>query len=221
MEYTLSKLLAVNGLSLVLVVGFLFAARTLNWGRRTEIALGVLAVAGWCYMQYWYLTRPDFKPTDDYPLHVCDFSAAFAAFSLLFSWRWLRTLLYFTAPFAVMAFITPTTEAYPNETAFWLFWIGHACILGLMAYMVWIRSYRPTTRDYRLAVVVGSAYVLAMFGCDWAFDWNYAYVGKTGPPFFLGGWPWHGLVIYAIMNLVFTLLWLAGRRGAPRTQAPA
>ena len=213
MEYTLTKLLAVNAVSFALVAAFLVAARQLKWGRRTEIALGIIAVAGWCYMQYWYVTRPDFKPTDDYPLHVCDFSAAFAALSLLLAWRPMKTLLYFTAPFAVMAFITPTTEAYPNETAFWLFWIGHACILGLMAYIVWIRGYRPARRDFQFAILVGTIYFLAMFGCNWAFDFNYAYVGKKGPPFPLGGWPWHGLVIYIIMLLVFLFLWKVGSRG--------
>jgi len=212
MEYTLTKLLAVNAVSLTLVGGFLFAARRFGFGRKIEVAVGFLGLLGWLYMQYWFWNRPDFDPSNHYPLHVCDFTSGLAVLSMLWPARWLRALIYFFAPSAILAFVTPTGTADLNDFAFWLFWGGHIAIVGMFAYEIFIRGFRPTKRDYLFAAGFAAVYFVTMFFLDWQLGWNYAYVGKEGPPFPMGGWPWHAPLMFLLANVLLLLLWLGGRR---------
>lgn len=211
MEYTLPKLLAVNVISFMLITAFVVAAKRLRFGRRTEVAMGLLGLVSWLCMQWWSWHRPDFDPTNHYPLHVCDVSSGLAVLAMLWPARGLRSLVYFVAPSAILAFIIPTGTADPGDVAFWVFWGSHIMILGMFAYEVWFRGFRPTKRDLRFAAGIACIYFVCIFLLDWQLGWNYAYVGKEGPPFPMGGWPWHAVVMYALANLTIWLLWVVGR----------
>lgn len=211
MNYSPEKLIMVNLASGALVGTFLYLAKRLGVDRRLEIGLGAIGLVGWVYMQWWYWTRTDFDPANHYPLHVCDFTSGLAVLSMLWPARWLRTLIYFLAPSAILAFLTPTGTADLGDLAFWLFWGGHIAIIGMFAYEVLIRGFRPKRRDYLFAVGFATVYFVAMFLLDWRQGWNYAYVGEEGPPFPLGGWPWHAPVMFALANIFFYILWLLGR----------
>lgn len=212
MEYTLAKLLTVNAVSAALITGFLIAAKRLKFGRRIEIAVGAFGLLGWLYMQWWFWNRPDFDPSNHYPLHVCDFSSGLVVLAMIWPARALRSLIYFLAPSALLAFILPTGTADLGDLAFWLFWAGHIAIIGMFPYEVWVRGFRPAKRDYLFAVGFATIYFIIMFVLGWQMEWNYAYVGKKGPPFHMGGWPWHAPIMFALVNVAFYLLYIAGRQ---------
>lgn len=218
MAYSLGQLALVNAVSAGIIGASLWAVHRFGRSRNAEWRLGVFGLVAWAILQVWYWTRPDFDPAKHHPLHACDISSLVTGFALLLPpghWqRRARTLVYFLAPFGFLAFVIPTGPV-PElaNPEFWMFWGYHIWIVLGFGIVVWIADYRPSRPDYLFVVGFAMVYFAVMWALGWRLGWNYGYLGPEGPPFFLGGWPWHAPVMLVIANIALFGLWRLGDRG--------
>lgn len=183
---------------------------------RIERTLGWAMLGVWLVSEGWWLWPSRFDAAHTLPLQVCDITSLLAALVLLAPRSWAGVLLYFWGiGMSLQALITPDLNRKPDSIWFWLFWISHAGTIGIALYVVAVRGYRPTWRDYRFAVAAGLVYLVVVFTVDVLFDFNYGYVGNARPGRpsvidFLGPWPGRvGLVaiLVAMAMAVLMLPW--------------
>lgn len=184
----------------------------------TAVAAAILLLRAGVFL--WNLLPPRLSLARSLPLHICDLAAICSAFALLSSRRWLASIAYFWGlALSLQGLLQPDLDAGPGALAFWLFWLHHALIVGAAFYVVFVRGFRPTLGDLRLAIGAGLAYVVVVFVVDLLLDVNYGYLGRDLPSQptildWLGPWPWRVLAMVALGAAVMVLLWLPWRRAA-------
>ncbi len=162
---------------------------------------------------YW-LAPGNFEVELSLPLHVCDVMAWIGPIALLTQRRALRALTYFWGlGLSSQAFLTPVLEEGPETFRFWLFWLGHAQIIGCAVYDLVALRYRPTGRDFLIVTIAGVVYIGAMLAINLPFGLNYGYVGRTTPEAptlveALGPWPWRIGVMWLIGEAFMLAMWL-------------
>jgi hypothetical integral membrane protein (TIGR02206 family) len=196
--------------------------------RRFGRALGFTGLVIWIAAQLYGFMPGVFTWEHSLPLHVCDMAALTGCIVMLQREPapWLRSVLYFAGiGLCTQAFITPTLREGPGDPQFWCFWSGHFTILGFALYDLAVRRWRPTWRDWRIAVVISLAYALAIFALNIAFGWNYGFVGEASEPGTLieiiGPWPGRVLILVGLAFIAYVGLMLpwallareGGRRG--------
>jgi hypothetical integral membrane protein (TIGR02206 family) len=175
-------------------------------------SLAVGCFVAWVWVQAFGLLPWRYEAAKALPLHVCDLAGLVAPPMLWTGWRPLRTVCYFWGiGLSTQGFIQPDLQQGPNDPSFWAFWVGHVAVVGTALYDVAARGYRPTWRDYGVAVVTLAAYVAVVLPLDIVTGFNYGYVGrgKPGQPSvvdFLGPWPGRLLVISALAAAVLALM---------------
>jgi hypothetical integral membrane protein (TIGR02206 family) len=209
-RYTLVQLTLIDLVCLALVLGFMAISWRIRGRGSAQLFAWTMALSGFAsilYMDFWYLGIHEFDAAKSLPLFWCDLIGLLAPLALVARPRWMQTITYFFAPPVLIAFFTPVGAFRPDWLGFWFFWWSHSLIVGAWMYLVLIRVYRPTIRDLMIALMVGTAYVMIMLPVNWITGWNYGFIGKEGPPFFMGGWPWHVLAIQLLGMLLCVLLW--------------
>jgi len=155
------------------------------------------------------------------PLHICDLVMFFAPLALLLRWRRLRSLAYFWGlGLSSLSFIYPDLQFGPADFQFWVFWAGHATIVGTALYDITARGFRPNWKDWRFSAGAALVYVAIIFPIDAVFRLDYGYVGKglegrQSMANFLGPWPWRvGLMVVMGIGVMWLLLlpWVMGRK---------
>lgn len=181
---------------------------------RLRGALAAVALAGWVFMQVWYLLPVNRDWGESLPLHICDIAALVMPLVLFGGPRWMRTLLYFWAfAFTTHGFITPVVEPDPALTRWWLFWFNHSVVFGGAMYDMVVRGYRPSARDLLIAIALSTLYFAVILPVDIAMDWNYGFLGRTNPEAptlidVLGPWPLRLLWIAPLAATALVLVWL-------------
>ena len=172
----------------------------------------------------WWLRPANFNWQESLPLHMCDLAGIIAPVALLTRVRWPRTLLHFWGVGLCSQWVcTPVANAGPQKIEFWISFVLHASILGSAACDVIVRGYRPTWRDWRLAILAGVGYVLVVLPLDIMIGANYGYVGDTRPKAptivdHLGPWPLRILWVCLLGTATLTLVqaaWAVLRRIVP------
>lgn len=201
--------------------------RDTPWAAMLDRSLAVLAFVIFGVVNAWPLLPAHFDVSWSLPIHVCDVTTLCVPFALLTRWATPRALLYFWGlGLSSQGFITPDLQDGPARVGFWMFWLAHFSVVGGALYDVLARNYRPTWRDYRIALRIGLVYIVALLVLDVLLGVNYGYVGpaKPGQPTIvdaLGPWPWRVPVIVALAAGAMALLmvpWGIARRG--RAHAP-
>jgi hypothetical integral membrane protein (TIGR02206 family) len=187
---------------------------------RSAIIWSTILFQAWGFI--YYFLPANFNPKESLPLHICDVAAWIAPLALLTQNRLLRiTLYYWGIGLSTQAFFTPVVDEGPAHWKFWLFWIGHAQIIGIAIYDCAVLGFRPTWRTCITAIGITMLYVLALLlPINLAMGWNYAYVGNTLPekPTILdklGDWPLRVVYMVFIVSSVFavaTIAWPISRR---------
>jgi hypothetical integral membrane protein (TIGR02206 family) len=189
-----------------------------------ERAVGAAYLALWVGTFVWLLFPPRHDPGTTYPLQLCHLCGACAALVLLTAQRGLRAVLYFCGlGLCTQALATPALTEGPALYPFWFFWLTHGMIVGVAAYDLAARGFRPTARDFRVACVVAALYVAAVLPIDLYCGWNYGFVGRSTPGVpsvvdLLGPWPQRLLPIAAMAVAAMGLLlapWVLARRRVP------
>jgi len=189
--------------------------------RILDRTIGWMALAAACFVQIATLWPSRFDYQTALPLHICDLGMFMVPGALLLRWRWLRAMGYFWGlGLSSLSFIYPDLHFGPADFQFWVFWAGHAAIIGPALYDISARGFRPHWRDWWFAVKFSIVYVAIMFPIDAFLHLNYGYVGKmqAGPPSpldALGPWPWRVPIMFALAMVVMFLLllpWILTRR---------
>jgi hypothetical integral membrane protein (TIGR02206 family) len=196
--------------------------RSLGWIiLATQIAVAIL----WATPRYWDVTN-------SLPLQICDLAGFIAAAACLTEWRWTRVMLLFWGiGLSTQAFITPVVVKGIDTFDYWQFWINHTQIVGVAFYFVIVRGYRPTKRDWLIAIALTHLYVAFIIPLNLAIGANYGYVGRGNPrtptvidklealgP--IGQWPWRLFPMALMVTLMFTMLWQIVSRIPARSSTP-
>lgn len=193
------------------VVGRRLAPRA---GRRVERGLGLLGLAAAAAAYAWSVSVGGSGPGAWLRLHPCNLLAALAPLALLTHARWAARLVYFAGlSMTPQALFTPLVRVGPENPHFWEFWVLHGQVIWSAAWLLAVRRFRPTWRDWRLACIVGLGYGAVIFGLNLLLDTNFAYLNDVlpGQPTLLdhlGPWPYRVVVMMLIGLAVFTLLML-------------
>ena len=177
-----------------------------------ERAVGLAYLAAWLATYAWFVQSPLHDPLKTYPLQMCHLTAFAAALLLVTGWPPLRPIVYFWGfALCTQALITPSLTEGPALYPFWFFWTTHGLIVGVAAYDLCARGYRPNLRDYGIACAAAAAYVAAVLPLNLLLGANYGFVGPSRPEVpsivdFLGPWPERLAVIAAIVAAVMGLL---------------
>src|SRR5271155_1057025 len=103
--------------------------------RFMDLSIGWIGLAAACAVQFLCLRPSAFDYRSSLPLHVCDLMMLIAPAALLLRWRLLRALAYFWGlGLSSMSFIIPDLHFGPADLQFWVFWAGHATIVGTALY---------------------------------------------------------------------------------------
>jgi hypothetical integral membrane protein (TIGR02206 family) len=190
--------------------------------RRFRLAWGWFVALVALATNVYYITPGNWDIRESLPLHLCDLAIIVAAAAMLAHTRWLRILLYFWGiGLSTQAFITPTLQFGVAHPKFWIFWIGHTCIVGSAVYDIVVGGFRPTLRDLGAAILMTVGYLFAMLLVNSGIDrfWplpdepaNYGYVGRGVPknPTIinsLGPWPGRLVWLAGIVVADYLLLW--------------
>ncbi|QOV91455.1 YwaF family protein [Humisphaera borealis] len=152
------------------------------------------------------------------PIHICDLVGLAAPLAILTHHRvWRAMLFYWGIGLSTQALITPELQVGLGGFTFWVFWIPHGMIIMLAIYDLLVFRYRPTWRDYGIALITLMIYVAVVLPIDLWLDVNYGFVGKGTPGQvsvidFLGPWPQRlvklcvGVIVFlATLTLPFVL----------------
>jgi hypothetical integral membrane protein (TIGR02206 family) len=185
-----------------------------------DLTIGWMALAAACFVQIATLIPSRFDYQTSLPLHICDLGMFMVPGALLLRWRSLRAMAYFWGlGLSSLSFIYPDLHFGPADIQFWVFWAGHAAIIGPALYDVTARGFRPHWGDWLFAVKFSIVYVGLLLPIDANFHLNYGYIGKTqgpGSPIdHLGPWPWRVPLMFVLaMTIQFLMLlpWMLGRK---------
>jgi hypothetical integral membrane protein (TIGR02206 family) len=198
--------------------------------RKMDCLVGWLGLAVVGVVQLVTLWPSRFDHWTSLPLHICDIVMFAAPLALLLNWRPLRALAYFWGlGISSVSFILPDLSFGPGDFQFWVFWAGHAVIVGTALYDVTARGFRPRWRDWLFAAWGSIVYTLIIFPIDAYFHLDYGYIGLTyknrhSPVDALGPWPQRVPIMLglALVGMVLLLLpWVIRRRYVRNRISPA
>ena len=198
--------------------------------RLFDKTIGWFALAIACFVEAATLWPSRFDYRTSLPLYVCNLGMFMAPGALLLRWRSLQAMTYFWGlGLSSLSFIYPDLYFGPADFQFWVFWAGHAAIIGPAIYDISARGFRPHWRDWLLAVKVSIVYLAIIFPIDAIFHLNYGYVGESykgqrSPVDALGPWPWRVPVMFLAAVFVMLLLvlpWMMGRKRFTQGLTPA
>jgi hypothetical integral membrane protein (TIGR02206 family) len=181
---------------------------------RLEKLAGVANLLLWSGVNGWGMAPGQFDVARSLPLHICDITGLLASLVLLTNWRPFAVLLYFWGlGLSPQALLTPDLVQGPASIGFWLFWLSHSITIAIAVYLIGIRGFVPTWRDYLLAAAVSLGYFIVVFSLNAAFGFNYGYLGNSQPNQptlldFLGPWPQRTLYVAALAGIGMALLML-------------
>lgn len=113
--------------------------------RLLDKTIGWIALAAACFVQIACLWPSRFEYDTALPLHICDLMMFIAPGALLLRWRSLRAMTYFWGlGLSSLSFIYPDLHFGPADIQFWVFWAGHAAIIGPAIYDISTEVSAPT-----------------------------------------------------------------------------
>jgi hypothetical integral membrane protein (TIGR02206 family) len=211
------------------VTGALFIILFVVWGkvakgrnpaaeehvRWTWIALLVIVQGG---TQIWSNLPGRIELGRTVPLHICDLAPWIGILALMGRARWPRALAYFWGiGLSIWAFIFPILPASPWSLEYWLFWVGHAQIIGTAIYLIVVLEFRPRGADLWIAALATLGYAVVITPIDIWLAADYGYLGQSSAVAELGPWPVRIATLLLLETVIFVVLmtpwWLGGLIG--------
>lgn len=163
----------------------------------------------------WFFLPAHYDPSISWPLQMCDVVGWIAAIALATGHAWSRTILFFWGlALTTQAFISPTLTAGPASPRYWIFWGGHALIVGAALYDLLVLNYRPTWRGYAIASLSVLCYGSITLPVNVLWGFNYGFIGPSRPGNptvldLLGPWPVRIIWIVALLQTTMAVVLLA------------
>jgi len=177
---------------------------------RALVAVGCLLV--WIFNTSFFLMPSRFSWDQSLPLHLCNLANLVGAAAVWFGWRSFQAVLYFWSfALSIWALLTPSLLKGPGSVEFWTFWAYHVLIYVAITFVLVVDEFRPTWRDWRVAVSATLIYSSMIALIDRFTGWGYGFVGPGAPdqPTLLdvmGPYPLRLIWMGLIATLLFTLL---------------
>jgi hypothetical integral membrane protein (TIGR02206 family) len=133
--------------------------------------------------------------------------------------------LYFGLALSSLALVFPDLGGGPGSLEYWLFWSRHGVILASAVYLLVVRRFVPTWRDYAQWCAFGVVYVAVVALVNAELGTNYAFIADRTPQHTravdaFGAWPGRAAVMLALAWLqAAALTWLLSARPAQRRAA--
>ena len=154
---------------------------------------------------YWNLQQ-------NLPVHLCSISY-FLCIALLINYKqWLAECVYYWGlAGGIHALLTPEFTVGMDGYNFYAYFINHAGMLLVVAYMILHLNFRPRPKSwiwmfgYTQVVAVGVGIVNYIVGA------NYMYLSakpEVENPFLMGEWPYYIIVLEAVAVLHFWVFYL-------------
>nr|HET7858352.1 TIGR02206 family membrane protein [Caldimonas sp.] len=149
------------------------------------------------------------------PIQVCDVSSIACVAALLGGYRLASAIaLYFGLALSSLALVFPDLGGGPASLEYWLFWSRHGVILASAIYLLAVRRFAPTWRDYARWCAFAVVYVALVTTVNDALGTNYAFIADRTPEHTravdaFGPWPGRAVVMLALAWLqAAALTWL-------------
>ena len=146
------------------------------------------------------------------PLQLTDLATTAGAYALWSQRHWAVALTYYWGlVLSVQALISPVLRGpdFPDYR-FLAFWAIHLLVVWAAIYLTWGRGFRPTWRDYRLAIGVTVAWAAITLSFNSIAGTNYGFLNrKPGTPSLLdlfGPWPIYVVVASVLIAIVWALM---------------
>ena len=158
------------------------------------------------------------------PIQVCDVSSIACIVALVGGPRLASAIaLYFGLALSSLALVFPDLGGGPASVEYWLFWSRHGVILASALYLLAVRRFVPTWRDYAHWCAFGAVYVALVSSVNAALGTNYAFIADRTPQYTravdaFGAWPGRAVVMLGLAWLQAAALtgmlsaWPPGRR---------
>lgn len=188
-----------------------------GWVAPVAAGLGVLLVASEAAWMAWSVARHEWSLAVGLPLHLCDAATLLGAAALWTRRRPLVELTYFWAcAGTVQAVITPAVpEPFPSFTYF-QYYVAHGGVVAAALFLVIGLRIVPAPGAVTRAVLLTAAYTAVVGVVDVVTGADYMFLRQPPPtPSLLdvmGPWPWYlgtatalGIILFALLNLPFSL----------------
>ena len=206
--------LAACGLIVGLYVGLAKSRKGSLRRHSLQKFTGIGCLLAWFLNTAYWAMPSRFMWEQALPLHYCNMANLIGAVAVLWRRRLFQGVIYFWAlALCIWAFITPTVRYGPAHMDFWIFWIYHLFILLAVAHVMVIDQFRPSFRDLLRVSAFTSLYTIMLVIVDYAFGWNYGFVGPSKPKSptlidSLGVYPLRLVWITLLAALLFVLAFL-------------
>lgn len=189
----------------------------------------IITIATQLSAYIWWYASGNFDPLQSWPLHLCGIAVWISAIAIALPWRAPRAILYFWGlALCLQGFVTPLKLDGLSSPRFYFFWLNHLQIVGSALYLVIVLRFRPSARDFAVAVAASLVYIAAIIPLNLANNWNYGYLGRDKPRTgnvidLLGKWPWRPFWIILLGHGAMLAAWLIWKHPRLRhlAQAPA
>ncbi|MCV7279363.1 TIGR02206 family membrane protein [Mycolicibacterium flavescens] len=178
--------------------------------RRVGRTLGGVTAAIYAAIVVYNLVPPTLDSS--VPLQLTDLATVVAAYALWTQRHWAYALTYYWGlVLSVQALISPVLRGpdFPHYQ-FLAFYAIHLVVVWAAIYLTWGRGMRPGWRDYRLAVVVTSAWAVVTVVFNRLADTNYGFTNRKPASAslldLLGPWPAYIVVTAALVFAVWALM---------------
>ncbi|MBX7208259.1 MAG: TIGR02206 family membrane protein [Verrucomicrobiaceae bacterium] len=161
--------------------------------------------------------RGEFDVQSALPLHYCDVAAMSGALALLTRRQWpCETAYFFGLAGTLQALVTPALQVDFPAPRFWLFFGSHGAVVITALHVVLGLRHAPQSGAVRRAMIVMTAYAVAVGILNSLLGTNYGFLCAKPPTAslmdYLGPWPWYvgslwllGLVFYIVLDLPFSI----------------
>lgn len=151
---------------------------------------------------------------EDLPLHLCHVGAIFAWFlARNRSYKLYEVLFFWVIAGTAQGIVTPYLYNSFPQYNFFKFWTGHAGLVVFILYATFVYPMRrPTLKSVFRSFLWLHVYAAAMFVINWMIGANYFYMNEKPPSDsllnVLGDWPIYLLSVYAIIPVLFLIIYL-------------
>jgi hypothetical integral membrane protein (TIGR02206 family) len=183
--------------------------------RRFRVRVAWFLIAWQAFATIWRLLPENYTLEESIPLHLCRVVGWVVPFMLLTQSRRLRAVVYFWGlGLSTQGFFTPVWHDGFGHVGYWLFWMGHTCIVGAAAYDITVHGWGPRFRDWGFAALWGLIYAGLVIAFNLGLGTNYSYLGRDAYSAStivdkLGDWPQRPLLMIFGAQFIMLLLYLA------------
>lgn len=151
--------------------------------RTLEISLGWSIAFVQLYAMVWRWMPGHFELAEALPLQLCRVVSWVCVIAFITHARWAISLAFFWGlGLSTMGLLTPVIRQGVASVEFWVFWLGHAQIVGTAAYFIVVYGWGPKRLDWIIAATASVLYFAVVVPVNVALGTDYGFLGSGEYP---------------------------------------